>query len=190
LSPVATGALLGSQIAAVDGCFDSIGASCAIDWWSLSSTMNPSRASAIAGATSAFHGVLPSFLCSAHRPATVPGTPVDRSPRRELSVRLPFSSRYMLAVAAPGAASRKSSATALPGPVRTTAKPPPPMFPALGWVTASASAVAIAASTALPPAARTSCPTFDASGVSDTTMKCAPVPVVVGSTKLAVASPR
>src|SRR5437899_847984 len=41
-------------------------------------------------------------------------------------------------------------------------KPPPPMLPAEGWVTASANAVATAASTALPPSHRTSTPTWEA----------------------------
>src|SRR6056297_1073664 len=40
----------------------------------------------------------------------------------------------------------------------TSMKPPPPRFPASGQVTAKASAVAIAASTAFPPAANTSRP--------------------------------
>ena len=37
--------------------------------------------------------------------------------------------------------------------------PPPPMFPASGFVTASAKAIATAASTALPPALRMFNPT-------------------------------
>ena len=41
-------------------------------------------------------------------------------------------------------------------------KPPPPMLPALGCVTASANAVATAASTAFPPFARTDAPASDA----------------------------
>ena len=41
-------------------------------------------------------------------------------------------------------------------------KPPPPMLPAVGWTTASAKAVATAASTAVPPAAMTSAPILDA----------------------------
>src|SRR5439155_3334938 len=41
-------------------------------------------------------------------------------------------------------------------------KPPPPMLPAEGWVTASANAVATAASTAFPPSHRTSTPTWEA----------------------------
>src|SRR6185503_7964616 len=48
-------------------------------------------------------------------------------------------------------------------------KPPPPMFPALGCVTASANAVATAASTALPPFARIAAPTSDAGAETETT---------------------
>ena len=47
-------------------------------------------------------------------------------------------------------------------------KPPPPMLPALGCVTASANAVATAASIALPPFARIAAPTSDA--VADVVM--------------------
>ena len=48
--------------------------------------------------------------------------------------------------------------------------PPPPMLPAVGWTTASANAVATAASTALPPAAIASAPIFDAISFCDATM--------------------
>src|SRR6187549_3466957 len=48
-------------------------------------------------------------------------------------------------------------------------KPPPPMLPAKGCVTASANAVATAASTALPPMLRMSAPMSEASPVADTT---------------------
>ena len=49
-------------------------------------------------------------------------------------------------------------------------KPPPPMFPAAGRVTASANAVATAASTALPPWRRMAAPTSDAGPDADTTI--------------------
>src|SRR5215204_3037609 len=48
-------------------------------------------------------------------------------------------------------------------------KPPPPMFPALGRVTASAKAVATAASTALPPLARIAAPASHAGADVQTT---------------------
>src|SRR5579862_667567 len=47
--------------------------------------------------------------------------------------------------------------------------PPPPMLPANGCVTASANAVATAASTALPPFANTDAPASDATSDDDTT---------------------
>src|SRR5213592_4296388 len=48
-------------------------------------------------------------------------------------------------------------------------KPPPPMLPALGWVTASANAVATAASTAFPPLARMAAPASHAGADVHTT---------------------
>ena len=49
-------------------------------------------------------------------------------------------------------------------------KPPPPIFPAAGHVTAKANAVATAASTALPPPCSTSSPTSLAGADTDTTL--------------------
>ena len=49
-------------------------------------------------------------------------------------------------------------------------KPPPPMLPALGCVTASANAVATAASTALPPLARIAAPASHAGADVQTTI--------------------
>ena len=49
-------------------------------------------------------------------------------------------------------------------------KPPPPMFPAVGWTTASAKPVAMAASTAFPPLASTSAPTSLAMRLADDTI--------------------
>src|SRR5208337_2406379 len=51
-------------------------------------------------------------------------------------------------------------------------KPPPPMLPARGRVTASAKPTATAASTALPPSRKTSSPTRDAAASWVTTMPC------------------
>src|SRR5206468_9834144 len=48
-------------------------------------------------------------------------------------------------------------------------KPPPPRLPAAGQVTASANAVATAASTALPPSFKISMPMLDAIGSTETT---------------------
>ena len=49
-------------------------------------------------------------------------------------------------------------------------KPPPPRLPARGRVTARAKPTATAASTTLPPAFKTSTPTWLASRCADTTM--------------------
>ena len=48
--------------------------------------------------------------------------------------------------------------------------PPPPMLPAVGWVTASANAVATAASMAVPPSRRTWAPTSEAIAFCETTI--------------------
>src|SRR5690349_13591585 len=56
--------------------------------------------------------------------------------------------------------------------MRMSMKPPPPMFPAGEWTTASAKPVATAASTAFPPACRISTPTRDAIWCTLTTMAC------------------
>src|SRR4051812_9964726 len=49
-------------------------------------------------------------------------------------------------------------------------KPPPPMLPAVGCVTARAKAVATAASTAGPPSFNTSLPIWDAMTLAEITM--------------------
>ena len=69
-----------------------------------------------------------------------------------------------------GAISRKSKVVAAPSAARNTMNPPPPMLPAVGWVTASAKAVAMAPSTALPPLLMTCQPTSEAMSLCDTTM--------------------
>src|SRR5437764_410386 len=82
----------------------------------------------------------------------------------------------MSRVAAPGAVSRKSTTTGRPPSAAGTISmyPPPPMFPAAGQVTASAAAVATAASVALPPRFRISRPTSDAIPLTLTTMPLRP----------------
>src|SRR5881394_771038 len=69
-----------------------------------------------------------------------------------------------------GATSRKSYAIGSPFAGRYTTKPPPPMLPAVGCTTASANAVATAASTAVPPSLMTSAPMRDAVSFCDATM--------------------
>ncbi len=117
----------------------------------------------------------PSLENASHRPATLPGTPAERWPSRE-SPAVPPAGRflYVSCDAASGAFSRKSTVSGFPS-TRATMKPPPPRLPAPGKTTASANAVATAASTALPPAWSTSSPTREASVASVTTIPCGAV---------------
>ena len=171
LDPSAGFAPPGRKSAAEAGNFDSLFASSATADEKSASTGKPRSASVIAGLTSSAQGFVPNFWCSAHKPATLPGTPAARCPVIDRSVTLPCWSRYMFRVAAAGAVSRKSSAAACPL-TEMTANPPPPTLPADGSVTASANAVATAASTAVPPPRSTSAPTRLASGESLTTTPC------------------
>ena len=125
--------------------------------WKLS-TSCPSRASATAGSTRSFHGSEPYFLCAMANPATLPGMPAARGPSWLSIVGLPSLSRYMSRLALPGAISRKSSAVDFPSGNWMIMKPPPPMLPAVGWVTPRARPTATAASTALPPFSSTALP--------------------------------
>jgi len=82
------------------------------------------------------------------------------------------ASIYMLRDAASGARSRKSRKVVRPSARRISMKPPPPMLPALGCVTARANPTAMAASTALPPRLSTSSPAEVACFSRETTMPC------------------
>src|ERR1041384_2808721 len=62
--------------------------------------------------------------------------------------------------------------TAGPDAGLITMDPPPPMLPALGCVTASAKAVATAASIAFPPFLRIAAPTSEAMAFVETTIPC------------------
>ena len=98
-------------------------------------------------------------------PLTVPGTPATFGPRRD------SPSENIVDVAAAGAVSRYSTQTgAAPGLGNTIMNPPPPMFPAGGYVTAKAKAVATAASTAFPPCRSILRPASLAGADTETTM--------------------
>src|SRR5690606_13422804 len=132
---------------------------------------NPSAAILTAGSTSRSHGSLPYRRCASSKPATVPGTPTAMWLLWWIVAEYsPFSSRNISACAASGAFSRKSIAVARPSGKRMTMNPPPPMFPACGYVTASAKPVAIAASTAFPPWRRTSAPIRPAVPLAEATI--------------------
>lgn len=124
----------------------------------------------MAGSINSAQLFCPNFLCAYSKPRTLPGTPEDRHPTMLSRVGLPLASRYMLRVAAPGAFSRKSMKAVRPSAMRMSMKPPPPILPAKGYVTAKVKPTATAASTALPPALRTATPTSVACGSCVTTI--------------------
>ena len=139
------------------------------------STGKPCLASAIAGAASCRSGLVPKRCKARCSPAGLPGTPADEAPKRTLSSsRVPSARRYMPAVADCGAHSRKSNDVVVPSAMRTSKKPPPPRLPACGCVTASVSATATAASTALPPSRSTARPAAVACGSQLTTTPALP----------------
>ena len=96
--------------------------------------------------------------------------PAARQPRRESRVGFPSLSRYISRDDFSGARSRKSINVVRPSAKRTSMKPPPPMLPAEGWVTARARPTATAASTALPPVCRIATPASVAWISRETTM--------------------
>ena len=73
-----------------------------------------------------------------------------------------------------GAFSRKSIEVDLPSGKWMTMNPPPPILPAVGYVTAIVNPTATAASIALPPFLRISIPTFDAISSEVTTIPFLP----------------
>src|SRR5664280_3669889 len=142
--PAGGGAPPGSQTAAEAGKRASSARDAAISPCNRGVTTKPSLARRTAGATTCAQGNAPNRRCSSKRPAFRARPPAARGPMRERSgTGFPSAPRYIAAVAAAGAVSRKSSAAGSPWNL-TTAKPPPPRLPASGWTTASASAVATA----------------------------------------------
>ena len=187
VDPTAGASPFGKNSAADAGSFDRRSFESLISSANAASTAKPSRAIAMAGARRSFHGLLPFAACSAQRPATLAGVPLDAfHPHARGRGRRParrMGPTYMSRDAAAGAVSRKSSARSS-APKRTTANPPPPRLPAVGYATAIANAVATAASTALPPCWSTSSPIFVASAQSLVTAPCglgAPIARALGT---------
>ena len=117
-------------------------------------TGTPRSASSMAGASRRSSGMLPWSSSSRHQPSTAPGTVTACT--LVVSMRLMAFFAYHAAVAAFGARPAALSAMGLPPGLATMAKQSPPI-PVIGHsTTASTAAVAIAASTALPPAFRMS----------------------------------
>ena len=73
---------------------------------SVESTMKPSEARRIAGASTLEIGSTPYLRCASIIPATAPGTPDAFGPIMLSPVSLPFGPTYMSRVAARGAVSR------------------------------------------------------------------------------------
>src|SRR5713226_1035567 len=94
---------------------------------------------------------------------------------------------YMSREDRPGATSRKSRNVVRPSLSRTSIKPPPPRFPALGPTTARAKPTATAASTAFPPFLRISTPAAEDRGSSEATMALAPRTACAGQAARGVA---
>ena len=81
-------------------------------------TSKPSRASATAGSTRSFHGLLPCFCHARCRPATVPGTPTERWVLWWRSKSYLPSFIHIVGFAPAGAISRKSKVVAVPSAAR------------------------------------------------------------------------
>jgi len=120
-------------------------------------TMKPSRARRTAGATiSGSREDGRSDDGSSYRPAGEPGTAAgDRADPGPSRAALPSLLAGTCRAGRPTERSRENRASRFRRPP-DDAKPPPPKIPACGWTTASASATATAASTALPPWRRAS----------------------------------
>ena len=147
-------------------------------------TAKPLPASCTAGSTSCAHCALPYFLCASakprHRARHADRARLPMVNRRR--VRCPLESVNIVRRRRRGAVSRKSIVVARPSGKRITMNPPPPMLPAVGYVTASANPVATAASTALPPFASTSRPTSLAMLLAETTIPRGAVSTRVAAT--------
>ena len=139
-------------------------------------TGKPFAASFCAGSTHRRNGSLPHRRTISPSPRTSPGTATASPPRWDSSATACPSFRYAAGVIAAGARSRASSAyTFFSLAMYTSANAPPPIPDDSGCRTPSASAVAQAASTALPPALSAATPAAEASGLSDATAACAAV---------------
>ena len=98
------------------------------------SSTKPCSASGSPARSASARFIVPYFAQRQSRgPTTVPGTPTARWPSvlRPLTT-LPSASRYMSAVAASGAFSRKSRKVLRPSASCIVMKPPPPRLPAAG----------------------------------------------------------
>ena len=134
-------------------------------------TGKPFAASSIAGCTRSAHGLVPYLWLAYSSRAPCRG-------RRPRGIRSRILRRLAGRVEVHVARGRLRRMFAeiddvlRPSARRISMKPPPPMLPALGWVTASASPTAAAASMALPPFFKTCNPVSVACRSRETTIPC------------------
>src|SRR5262245_51955157 len=147
--------------------------------WYQSGT-KPSRARAMAGASTSRNSMVPHRARASVRPATDPGTATERGPKTlrssrtrgqaKRAVETPSPSGNISAWAARGAHPLKSRGSVSPRRARWTSMVPgPPMVLMNGSTTVMAKAVATAASTAFPPFMSTAAPTSAPRGCSAVT---------------------
>ena len=137
----------------------------------------PRAAWRIAGSTTSASGRRPCRASSSHQAARLPGTATALRPtalRRPSASSEPGgaagSGSKLVGPTPPGQRPWPSSTSCVPSGRRRCAKPPPSGPTIIGSTTDSANSAAIAASTALPPAASISAPAAEASGWLVTTM--------------------
>ncbi len=92
----------------------------------------------MAGCITISKGILPYRSSAVTIPSTVPGTPTAKIPSQLNSGLNSPSFTYIFLVARAGTFSLKSNAVEVPSESSITINPPPPIFPALGSVTAKA----------------------------------------------------
>ena len=118
---------------------------------------NPAPACSMAAARTASRGSRPQRACASAQERTAPGTEIPRGPRS--GIRSRPRSRSACAEAAAGARPEPLSATCSPAASsHTSQNASPPIPQPLGMTTPRTALVAIAASTAWPPAASTARP--------------------------------
>ncbi len=129
----------------------------------------------MAGSNSFAQGSLPYLLCAISSIETTPGMPTDNPPGMASGLlrALPSGPRNMSGRAEAGAISRPSKLVVflLLGS-NTSRKAPPPMPEDSGSTSPSTIWVAMAASTALPPARSMASPASAASGLAAATISC------------------
>src|SRR6185437_17122053 len=148
----------GMKVSAKPGCASNSG-TCAAHWSAIvGERRKPLRAYAIAGSKSRSNGNLPNFACNSTQADTAPGTVTAFQP----SSGTPLSPKYSGVHAAGDRPDAFRPCSSWPSHTMANASEPIPLD--TGSTTVNAIAVAIAASTALPPSASIRKPACAASG--------------------------